>query len=141
MTDLPCTREELLRKNSWSRERVQRYTGTKIQGPLPRLISHAHISKIVLTILKALRKEDQHLSKYSSLQLFFFTGELMFLPVLLRGTLYCLMRWKAPWKTVSRWPNILKYDIFWKRMLREWSSQSILRLPSLAKLLFLMREA
>lgn len=58
----------------------------------------------------------------------------MFLPVLLWGTHSCLMSWKAPGRAAPRWQKILKYAMFWKRMLQEWASQSIVSIPpSLAK--------
>lgn len=62
----------------------------------------------------------------------FFTGELMFLPVLLWGTHSCLMSWKDPGKAAPRWQNILKYAMFRKKMLQEWASQNIFRNPPLS---------
>lgn len=49
---------------------IHRYK--KIQRQIPTLVSHARMSNLfVLTISKTIRKEDQHISKYSSLHLFF----------------------------------------------------------------------
>lgn len=55
---------------------------------------------------------------------FFLAGELMFHQVLLRNTLNFLRRWKAQRMALTRWLNILTYEVYWnKTTSNKWESQ------------------
>lgn len=55
---------------------------------------------------------------------FFLTGELMFHQELLRNTLNFLRRWKAQRMALTRWLNILQYEVCWKTKQQQTSEQA-----------------
>lgn len=100
MRDLPCTKEKLQKQKLGSHERAQKFTGTpNIQFWVweDLLWLACWLTEVVVP-----------------------SGESMFPPVPLRGTLTSLMIWRRP---ATRWPALLKFHMFATRKLWDLPKQ------------------